>query len=417
MLPLLVLLLLVSGAAQGTAGEKAPPAPKPGEVEARLVSLPNPPFITPRQAKQEFTKVTVADGAGSMPVAGLKLKFNRGVMAVVEANSTVKSPVGVTIPQKGFSNCLAANVSFGDGTKGSLAFCFRWTGKSREYDVRNMTVAAGQYGDHPVVVIDDNCNGHYNDVGEDAVLVDRGRLAVPLGSVVLFRGAPHKIEVSESGRKMTFTPVPDFKPGCAIVSRDEGDRLLIGAVLKGPLGGFHAINDRGPTVLPAGSYTLTFASLGNPVINRLAVLDAKGTSLKVEPGNKPAVLTFGRPKLKISVVYNEARDRVVVKAPREGDISCKAGGFRFFFPMTVPEVDITRIGKKSQHRQERSLKMPFNTRAGQPRDMELWRNRHNLDRGKKYRFDMRWATGVIEEVSGSATLVIPQPPPPPPKKK
>jgi len=403
-----MLLFLCHAAPSIAAGEKQPEAPKPGEVKAGKQAMGRLPFITPGGARQAYTKVTVSGGKGSTPIPGLSLVFRRGLMAVVSADSKVKNPIGVAIPPKGFSQAITAPVKTEDGSPDSVALCFRWTGRKGEYWIRNMTVAAAQYADCNVVVVDDNCNGRYNDLGEDAVIAGRGGMAAPLGSTVLLGGRPYGFQVSADGRKMTFTAVKDYKLGYAMVSNREGHRLLIGAVLKGPSGGYHVIGDRAPSLLPVGSYSFAFASLGNPVADQLAILEGGSLGIAVKEGKKVAVLKFGRPQLKVSAIYDPVSDRVKIDPPDRNAITCKGGTFRFFFRTGTPKVDIVRFSGRREVVQSRDVRMPTGGRNHQPTTLSLSRRKYNLDRGKKYRFDVRWPNGVVDEARGSATLTIPR---------
>ncbi len=397
---------LLAAAARG--GEKAkPPARKPGEVRAGLQSLGRLTFLTPKAVRREFTRVTIADGKGSLPIAGLGLRFQRGRMAVVKPGSKTQNPLAVAVPPKGFSQALGAEISVGDGPKGKVAVSFAWTGKKGEYFVRNMTVSAAQYGDHTVTVVDDNCNGRYNDVGEDAVMMDRGPLAAPLGAVVMVGATPCSLQVAENGRSMIFTPVKGAKLGYAVV-RKEGYLRLIGAVLRGPGGGFHVIGDRRPTLLPTGSHSLAFASLGVPAAGQFAVLEGGSASVNVTEGRKVAALKFGRPKLEVRASWDPKRRRVRIEGPKVEDISCKAGKFKFFYTPGAPKVNIIRIGRRAEHKQARDVRMPLGGRPAAPRALYLEARKYDIDRGKKYRFEVRWSNGVIEEAKGSITMDIPR---------
>ncbi len=389
-------------------GEKPAAKANPGEVKSRMVAMGRLSFVTPKQARRAHTKVTVSGGKGSLPISGLSLVSNRGLMAVIQDGDKNQRPLGVAVPPKGFSQAITAEVKFGDGKKGPVALSFAWTGKKGEYFVRNTMVAMAQYGDSTITVIDDNCNGSYSDVGEDAVIVGNGLMAAPLGSTVLLDGRPHGIQVSQSGQTMVLTPVKDFKQGVAMVSKREGHRLLIGAVLKGPSGGYHVIGDRGPMLLPIGNYTFLFASLGNPVAGQFALLEGKSLTLTVKEGNKVAFLKFGRPELKVSATYDPVKDRVDIAPPDGTAITCKAGSLTFFFAPGTPKLDIIYLGSRGPVTRSRDLRMPTDGNSRQPRTLHLSRKKYNLDRGKKYRFELRWPNGVVDEACGSATLEIPR---------
>jgi hypothetical protein len=269
-------------------------------------------------------------------------------------------------------------------------------------------VVIGRYLDTAVTVIDDNCNGRFNDLGEDAVLVGSGALAAPLGPVVVLGRRVYNLQVSEDGKTMTFTPAAESKLGAAVVSDREGHRLLLGAILRGPGESFFAVGDRGPTLLPAGSYSFAFAALGKPGTEMAGLLESSGDlNLEVKE-RKVAVLKFGRPRMEVKVRYDERQDDVVIEPPNRDSVTCKAGRFRFFSPTGVPKVDVVRLGRRGNVTKFRNIRMPVDRRGNRPRALRLDRDKYDLDRGDRYRFEVTWANGLVQEAKSSATLTIPK---------
>jgi len=415
-----LLLLLLLGAAAAPGGEAAPPAkpatPPPGTVKLRLTAMGQFGFVTPREARQDYPRLTVADGKAGLPVAGLEAHIRGGGVAVVPTGGKVENAVAVALPRTGFSAALTAEAKGADGGICQVAVAFAPAGKPGEYFVRNVMAAVGQYGDYNITLVDENCNGRFSDAGEDAVMVGRGALAVPLGATVMVGRTLHGIQVAENGQSVLLTPKPETQVGTAIVSRTEGMRQLIGAVLKDSAGGFHLVGDREAAFLPVGNHSLAFASLGSPQAGAYAILQGGDATFAVpETGNRHVVLNFGRPEVKISASYDPKSDDVRIEPPSRDAVTCRAGTFRFFFALADPKVEIFRLGTRDDHRQSQ-VSMPVDGSAMRaPRALVLDRSRHDLDRGKKYRFELSWSSGVVEDARGSAVLEIPFPTPPPPK--
>jgi hypothetical protein len=395
-------------AAVAAAAEPAP-APKPVEIVGRLQAMGSLSCVTPREARGDLPVVKLDGSGGTLPIAGLSAQVQRGVLTVGRSGGA-GGAASVGIPPSGFSQMLAVEAAAGaDGKKVQYALAFRWTGRRGEYHVRNLTVSSGFIDTVPFTVIDDNCNGKYNDVGEDALLLGRAPLAVPLGTAIVAGGRGYTLQVSELGDKITLTPVAGFKAGTAIVSERDGGRLLLGAVLKGPDGSCYLVGDAVPEVLPAGAHTLLFAAIGNPGAGNLAYLEATGTTVNVPesgPGGRPALIGLGRPTVKLDVTYDAAKDRVCIAAPKTDEIACKAGKLRFFYTMGTPTLDIIRIDRREDKVLERGLRLSVG-QDGSPNGINLDRGKHNLDRGKKYRFELTWPNGIMDQIKGAAVLEIP----------
>jgi hypothetical protein len=407
---LLILLLTLTcwtvPAAPGAARASEAATPGKKEVTARVVPLQRLGFLTPNEARQKFPRVKLAGGKANLPLGGLGVKLERGVLSLT--GDVVNKQFGVAVPDKGFSRALASDLPAKDkdGAKRTVALCFAATGEKDEFFVRNMNVATAQYGAHTITVVDDNCNGRYNDLEADAIIADRGLLAVPLGSTLMLGNMPHGIEVAEDGSSITVTQIKEFKLGGAMVSRQEYRRQLIGAVLKGPAGGYHAISDQGPSVLPVGKYNFVFASLGTPAANQLACLEGGGrTSLDIKSGRTAAILEFGRPSFKVEVTCTNKGDTVRVRGPRTTGITCKAGTFHFFFRLGTPRLDISSVGARSGSGQLARIPMPLGTN-GEPGSVSFNRTEHRLLRNRTYRFEITWPVSVMDDVKGSATLKL-----------
>ncbi|MCK5942805.1 MAG: hypothetical protein KAI24_12590, partial [Planctomycetes bacterium] len=78
--------------------------------------------------------------------------------------------------------------------------------KQGEWTFVTGSVVTGEVGGTRVRVIDQNHNGRFDDVGEDAVVIGDGRAASFLSEVASFDGQLRRIEVAADGSALRFAP-------------------------------------------------------------------------------------------------------------------------------------------------------------------------------------------------------------------
>lgn len=398
-----VVLLALGRALPGAAGEEAPK--NPGEVEAAVQAVGTFPFITPKEALGELPAVSFSGGKGTLaaPVKAGKVTVYASAGGVaVDVAGDGKNLLKAALFDRGFSTPLAFEVA-GSGEKPNLmALSFAHARKGGGLVCRNTAVACARFADHTVWVIDDNCNGQYGDAGEDAVIVDNGRLAAPLGSTLVLGVRHYRLQITADGRKMTFTPT-DTKLGAAAVSNREGYACLLGAVTKGPDGGYYVLGQRTAEVVPAGEHTLEYACFRDAG-GRNAAVSGGQVKLTVAEGRRVSLLSLGTPTLgQAKAAYDHKRREITVQPPAAEDIKCKAGTFVFDFPMPPARVSVWRLYRG---REERVMShQTMTSQGGKLRPLVIdCHDDEDLKVGALYRIEVLWALGVIPDAKASVEL-------------
>ena len=106
--------------------------------------------------------------------------------------------------------------------------------KQREWRFVSGSVVQGEVAGTKVRVVDQNHNGRFDDVGEDALVVGSGRAASFLSEVVSIAGQLRKIDVAADGSELSFSPytgevgklslhaVTDGKVRAAVLTSTDG---------------------------------------------------------------------------------------------------------------------------------------------------------------------------------------------------
>jgi hypothetical protein len=400
------LILVLAPLGEAAAGEAAGGAPDKREVNAQLQIVAPLSFLTPKEACGESTKLAVSGGKAKLSLpgkaGGVTVFYAQGNVAVVPGDAAApgNAPV-VLVPREGFSQALIHELPVAEGVTTKVALSFARGKGGGELQCRNFAVAVTQVGEHTVYVVDDNCNGKYNDAGEDAIIIDRGRLAAPLGQTVMLGGMPYKAEVAENGRKMTFTAAP-AKVGLAGLAAGGTFSHLVGAVVKGPDGSCFPLVPNAAVPLPAGEYSLEFASLMDGSGRKVVI---KGGSLKVnvEEGRKAAVVSLNAPRLPLTARVDAKAGNVTLTAPGGDGLECNAGKFTYLFP--TPQADIRFIDQSGTKRIVGSLQVGM---EGKGLTTTFSPNNYGMLWGLQYQAEMTWPVGVGPAPFGSVGINLPR---------
>lgn len=116
----------------------------------------------------------------------------------------------------------------------------------------------GKLGNVKVQLIDQNNNGRYDDVGEDAMIVGRGRDACFLSEVVCVGGQLLRITPAADGSTLAFEEFAGETGELDLVSACDSDAKLAWAVVKSEDGrySFDLSKAKEGQPVPAGSYVL-----------------------------------------------------------------------------------------------------------------------------------------------------------------
>ncbi len=146
-----------------------------------------------------------------------------------------------------------------------------------------------------IALIDMDADGVYGEVGQDAILVGRGKIATWLGESVVLGEELLQLEADPAGDSVRLTPF-DGETGQLSVSQGfDGEGKILSAVVRS-LDGKHSF-DLGradaPATVPAGRYRLDSGKIG---MATMAVAVGPGGSPVIEvPAGGEAVFEWGGP--------------------------------------------------------------------------------------------------------------------------
>ncbi len=132
-----------------------------------------------------------------------------------------------------------------------------------------------------ISVIDQDNDGIFGEVGEDAILLGRGRVATYLGQNVVINGELLNLEVAPNGNELTLTPFDGQTGTLRFREAYQGNGKVLSAVVRSADGRecFDLAAESGPVALPVGKYRLHSAKIG---LGQMAVTVASGKSHAVD---------------------------------------------------------------------------------------------------------------------------------------
>lgn len=116
----------------------------------------------------------------------------------------------------------------------------------------------GQLAGERIQLIDQNNNGRFNDFGEDAMIVGRGKAACFLSRVANVKGQLYSIDVSADGTRVEATPFAGETGSLDLASELETKARMRSVVLKSASGdlSFEVSRATEAFELPVGEYTV-----------------------------------------------------------------------------------------------------------------------------------------------------------------
>ncbi len=174
--------------------------------------------------------------------------------------------------------------------------------KAAEWTFVAGSVVTGEVDGTKVRVIDQNHNGRFDDVGEDAMVVGNGRAASFLSEVVSIGGALTKIEVAADGSSLRFEPFTGATGELSL--RAVTDGKVMAAVLNSidKRISVHLSKHDAKVVVPAGEYELHSGVL-SLAGSRVSMAKGRSKSFAVAP-SADAELAWGGPA-KAEFAYQE----------------------------------------------------------------------------------------------------------------
>lgn len=155
-------------------------------------------------------------------------------------------------------------------------------------------VARGTVHGTPIQLIDQNLNGVFGDVGEDAIIVGRGVIAAFLSEVTAIDGTLYELSIADGGAEIEFRPFTGAT-GTLRLGPCETKAKVLSAVVRS-LDGRHcfdvASTQEGLTV-PAGTYQLFRGKIGLGE-NRVDMVAGRSKQFEVTSGGTTQV-SWGGP--------------------------------------------------------------------------------------------------------------------------
>ena len=155
-------------------------------------------------------------------------------------------------------------------------------------------------------LLDDNLDGRFTQGGDDAILIGKATVAVPLREVHKIGAAHYQLEVGPDAAQLTLTELKDTDLNRGIVSLPARPVLRC-LIVKGPVGSSYDLKVNGPTGVPPGKHRLCYGvvSVGKSTV--LIVPPEGGVEYSIAP-DKPTRIPIGQPlKVSFDAVYRDGR--------------------------------------------------------------------------------------------------------------
>ena len=155
-------------------------------------------------------------------------------------------------------------------------------------------VLTGKILGERIQLIDQNLDGDYTDVGEDAIIVGRGKIASFLSQVISIDGALVELTVSSDGTHVDYRPY-EGPTGTLKLGPCETKAKVLSAVVRSTDGRFcfDMAADQEGLVVPAGTYQLLRGAIGLGE-NRVDMVTGRSKSFAVTSGGTKE-LSWGGP--------------------------------------------------------------------------------------------------------------------------
>ncbi len=200
---------------------------------------------------------------------------------------------------EGDAGPFAYSASYDDGTTGIYTFKLQATKVAGEFQVVRLCARVARLTQkNTLVLIDDDGNGLFNDLGRDVILVDTQPVAY-LGRHMFVGDQLFELVVHPGGKMVEVRPMAYYQTGKVTLFKDyiypqKADNLRIHMVIaQGTDASFGFSPTQHVRDLPAGAYDLVFA-LFERATERVYMLKGDKTSFSVE-ANKEVSVKWGGP--------------------------------------------------------------------------------------------------------------------------
>ncbi|NQU48105.1 MAG: VCBS repeat-containing protein [Planctomycetes bacterium] len=132
-----------------------------------------------------------------------------------------------------------------------------------------------------ISVIDQDNDGVFGEVGEDAILIGRGRVATWLGQSIVINGELVQIDVAKDGSQLTVSPFQGVTGRLRLADSFQGDGKVLSAVIRSADGKncFDLAGQTGAVEIPTGRYRFYSGKVG---LGQMAVHVSSGKSQTID---------------------------------------------------------------------------------------------------------------------------------------
>ncbi len=191
---------------------------------------------------------------------------------------------------KGAKGYLVLKGKDADGN--SMSYAVRFKAKGKKYSYASSGMMRGRLNGETIMLIDQNNNGVYNEVGVDAMVVGKAKSAHYLSKIVNLKGDLFELTVSADGKKIEATPFAG-ESGVLNLKKDfKSKGKLTAAVVKSSDGNSSFNLVGGDLRVPQGSYTLAFG-LVEKANETVKIKNGKMAAIEVNPSRTTQVAWGG----------------------------------------------------------------------------------------------------------------------------
>ena len=246
-----------------------------------------------------------ADGKPRPPLRGALRQ--RTIWIDLDGNGKPGGKEVSGVSKVGETNLFSYPVSYADGTAGNYAFKLQATKTPGEFNIIRhcARVARIDKKQHTVVLIDDNGNGLYNDLGCDAILIDQQPVTF-LGRQIYLNDKLYELLVHAGGTMIEIRPVAHYQAGSVDLFKafeypQKAQNLRIHTVIvQGKDCAFSFNPQQRVRPLPVGAYDMVFALLERST-ERIYVLPGEQTSFQVAANQETTVKWGGPIKMRFTI--------------------------------------------------------------------------------------------------------------------
>lgn len=153
----------------------------------------------------------------------------------------------------------------------------------------------GKRGNTRISILDQDGDGRYGEVGQDAVIVGRGGVASTLGQTLVVDEELFRVAVTSAGDALQLTPYEGATGMIEVADAFDGEGRVLSAVVQSA-DGTHVLDlaeARGPVPVPVGAWHLQSAKVG---LGSMAVAVDRGFSKDMEvTSGEETTLAWGGP--------------------------------------------------------------------------------------------------------------------------